>query len=164
MAETSAEGQEMPVPDPALRRLDRLLGTWKLKGRPLGSDRDTITGTTTFTWLHEEDGRGFFLQQDMEMDYDGMPIRSRELIGYDAESGAFTSYVFSNMSPDALPYRWDVQADALTISVDYGEMNARFTGRFAADGNSFSGGWRPNPGADPVINAPYDVTATRIEG
>jgi hypothetical protein len=42
-------------------------------------------------------------------------------------------------------------------------MNATFTGKFAPDGRSFSGGWRPNPGADETINAPYDVTVSRID-
>jgi hypothetical protein len=162
MAETkAAKDQGIPKPDPALKRLDRLVGTWTMKGRPLGSDKDTITGTTEFSWLHDGDGKSFFLQQDMEMDYDGMPIKSRELIGYDPKTKAFASYVFSNMSPDALPYKWDIQGDDLTISVNYGPMDATFTGKFAPDGNSFSGGWRPNPGADEVINAPYDITVSR---
>ncbi|HYD55174.1 MAG TPA: DUF1579 family protein [Gemmatimonadaceae bacterium] len=153
---------EMPRPDPALARLDRLVGTWRMTGRPLGADADSITGTTTFAWLHGTVGTSFFLQQDMEMDYAGTIIRSREIIGYDPATRAFSSYVYSNMAPDPWPYRWDIQGDELTIAITYGSMDATFHGRFAADGNSFSGGWRPNPGADETINAPYDVTVTRI--
>lgn len=155
------QDQNPPRPDPALRRLDRLVGTWKMKGKPLGSDQENIRGTTTFAWLHGPSGASYFLQQDMEMDYAGMPIKSRELISYDPKTKAFSSFVFSNMAPDPLPYQWDIQGDTLTISVEHGPMNARFTGKFAPDGNSFSGGWRPNPGADETINAPYDITARR---
>ncbi len=155
--------QGMPKPDPALERLDRLVGTWRMRGRPLGSKEDTITGTTTFKWVHGKSGTSFFLQQDMAMDYAGTPIKSRELIGYDPRTKAFASYVYSNMAPDPWPYTWDVQGDSLTISIKHGPMNARFTGKFAADGRSFSGGWRPNPGADETVNAPYDITATRVE-
>jgi len=158
-----AQNQGIPTPDPALKRLDRLVGTWNMKGRPLGSDKDSITGTTAFTWLHDGIGKAFFLQQDMEMDYDGMPIKSREIIGYNPKTEAFSSYVFSNMSPDALPYEWDIRGDTITISVTYGSMDATFTGKFSPDGNSFSGGWRPNPGADEIINAPYDITVSRIK-
>jgi len=157
------QDQGIPTPDPALKRLSRLVGKWSMKGRPIGADEDNITGTTVFAWLHDGQGKSFFLQQDMEMDYDSMPIKSRELIGYNPTTKGFSSYVFSNMSPDALPYEWDIKGDDITISVKYGPMDATFTGKFSEDGTSFSGGWRPNPGADEAINAPYDITVSRKE-
>lgn len=98
------ESTQVPQPDPSLMRLEKLIGTWIMKGRPVGSDKDSITGMTTFAWLHEKDGRGFFLRQDMNMDYDGMPIQSHEIIGYNPETKAFSSYVFSNMSGSAPIY------------------------------------------------------------
>lgn len=156
-AQGAAEG-EAPKPDPALRRLDRLVGTWHLKGRPVGANKDSISGTTTFAWLEG----GFFLQQDMAMDYDGAPIRSHELIGYDPKAGAFASQVYSNMAGDPWPYQWDIQGDDITISIRKPPMDATFTGKFAPDGESWSGGWRPNPGADEEMNAPYDITVTRV--
>src|SRR5262249_45705931 len=76
----SGEAGKTPKPKPALKRLDRLVGTWRMSGHPVGATEDSITGTTTFAWL---DG-GFFLVQDMSMDYDGKPITSHELIGFDA--------------------------------------------------------------------------------
>ncbi|MGD9738741.1 MAG: DUF1579 family protein [Bauldia sp.] len=154
-------GPDIPSPDPALRRLERLVGVWEMKGRPVGAAEDTITGMTTFKWLGHN-GSSFFLQQDMDMDYDGLPIKSHELIGFSPKMKTFASTVYSNMSPEPLPYQWDIQGDSITIAVKYGAMDAKFTGTFAADGRSFSGGWRPNPGADPAINAPYDITASRI--
>src|SRR5687767_1682717 len=92
------QDQSAPKPDPALERLDRLVGSWRMKGRPLGSDEDSITATTTFKWLHGTAGTSFFLQQDMEMDYAGTPIKSRELIGYNPKTKAFSSHVYSNMA------------------------------------------------------------------
>jgi hypothetical protein len=55
-----ARNQGMPTPDLILKCQNRLLGTWSMKGRPIGS----IIGTTTFKWLQKEDddGTGFFLQ------------------------------------------------------------------------------------------------------
>ena len=158
-----SQDQEAPKPDPALERLNRLVGRWTMKGRPVGSKKYTITGKTTFKWLHGRAGKSFFLQQDMEMDYAGTPIKSREIIGYDPKTKAFSSYVYSNMAPDPWPYEWDVQGDKLTISIKSGPMDATFQGKFSRDGNSFSGGWRPNPGADETINAPYDITVSRVE-
>jgi hypothetical protein len=59
-----ARNQDIRSPDLALKRLNRLLGTWSMKGHPIGSDEDSITGTTKFKWLQKEDddGTGFFLQ------------------------------------------------------------------------------------------------------
>lgn len=153
--------QQQPVPDPALKRLDRLVGAWRMEGHPLGSKENSITGTTRFKWLNDAEGKSFFLQQDMDMDYDGKSIKSHELIGYDPKTKAFSSFVYSNMAPDPWPYAWDIQGDDITIAIDKPPMDATFTGKFAADGKSFSGGWRPNPGADETVNTAYDVTVTR---
>jgi hypothetical protein len=161
-ANDATEEQGAPRPDPALKRLERLVGTWSMKGHAMGSDQENIVGTTTFKWVHGESGTSFFLQQDMEMDYAGTPIKSRELIGYDPKTKAFTSSVYSNMAPDPWPYAWDVQGDVLTISIKHGPMDARFTGRFSSDGNSFAGSWRPSPGADETVNAPYDIRVSRV--
>ena len=151
-----------PLPNLALRRLDRLVGTWKMVGGPVGSHEDSMTGSFTITWLHGDSSSALFLQQDMEMDYSGTKIVSREIIGYDPKTDTFPSHVYSNMSPDALPYVWNIQGDDITITVSYGSIDSTYHGKFAPDGNSFSGGWRPNPGADKAINAAYDAVATRI--
>ena len=158
----AANDSGAPKPSPALKRLDRLVGTWKMQGHAIGANEENITGTTTFKWLGGESGTSFFLQQDMDMDYAGTPIKSHELIGYDPKTKAFSSYVYSNMAPDPWPYQWDIQGEILTISIKHGKMGATFTGKFSPDGKSFSGGWRPNPGADETMNAPYDIRVSRI--
>ncbi len=151
---------QLPTPDPALRRLDRLVGTWSMEGQLVGSDESNIQGRTTFRWLPG----GFFLEQRFQMDFMGMEIHSLELIGYDPEADAFPSTVFSNLSPTPLPYRWQVDGDSLKITVSYGPMDSTFTGSFGRDGRTFGGGWRPNPGADETVNVPYDISGRRIEG
>ncbi len=158
MTNESAQSQ-LPQPDPALKRLDKLIGSWALKGHLVNSDKDNIVGTATFKWL----AGGFFLQQDVKIDFMSMiKIDSHELIGYDAETKAFASSVYSNLSPVPLPYKWDVRDNVITISVKYGALDAVFSGKFSDDGNSFSGGWRPNPGADEAVNVAYKLTVTRI--
>jgi Protein of unknown function (DUF1579) len=158
MTDTDREPQA-PTPDPALQRLDRLVGTWTLTGNLVGSDEENISGEITFQWLEG----GFFLQQDASIEFAGMfQVKARELIGYDPESGAFASYVYSNISPEPLPYKWDLRDDTLTISVSYGPLDASFEGKFSDDDN-FSGGWRPSPGADETINIPYDVRGSRVK-
>jgi Protein of unknown function (DUF1579) len=157
MADTQPQ---MPTPDPALKRLDRFVGTWRMEGNLVGSDEKNITGEVTYRWLPG----GFFFEQNIKLNFMGMEIRSLELIGYDPETKTFPSTVFSNMSPVPLPYRWEVgEDDSVTITVTYGPMNATFTGRFSEDGDSFSGGWRPNPGADETVNVPYDISGSRLK-
>jgi hypothetical protein len=153
------QAQPMPKPDPALKRLEKFVGTWEMKGRTLNSKQDNVLGRATFEWLPGD----FFLQQRIELNFMGMELRSLELIRYDPEIQTFPSFVYSNMSPVPLPYKWDVQGDSLTISVNYGPIDAIFKGKFSKDGNSFSGGWRPNPGADETINVPYDIGGTRLK-
>jgi Protein of unknown function (DUF1579) len=147
-----------PQPDSALGRLDRLVGRWSMEGRLVGSDETTIKGETTFRWLPG----GFFLEQHVQMNFMGLEIDSLELIGYDAETNTFPSTVFSNLSPSPLPYRWEVQDDNVTITVSYGPLDATFTGSWREEGN-FSGGWRPNPGADETVNVPYDIGGRRLD-
>jgi len=160
MSHENAQPMEMPKPDPALKRLDVLVGSWTIKGRTLDSKEDNIKGNAVFEWLPG----GFFLQQRIELDFAGMiKIHSLELIGYDPETKAFSSNVYSDVSPAPLPYKWELQDDTLTISVSYDLMDATFKGKISKDGNSFSGGWRPNPGADETVNVPYDVGATRVK-
>ena len=160
MSHENEQSQGMPQPDPALKRLDVFVGVWTIKGRTLDSKEDNISGKATFEWLPG----GFFLQQRIELDFAGMiTIHSLELIGYDPETKAFASNVYSNVSPAPLPYKWDLQDDNLTISVSYGPMDATFTGKFSKDGENFGGGWRPNPGADETVNVPYDMGGTRVK-
>lgn len=91
-------------------------------------------------------------------------IKSDELIGYNPKTKAFASLVLSNMAPDPWPYEWDVQGEDIRISICRGPMDATFTGKFSSDRNSFSGGWRPNQGADEKVNPPYDIMAIVQKG
>lgn len=147
---------QMPQPDPVLKKLEPLVGSWKLKGHLTGSTDENIIGHTTFQWL----AGGFFLQQDVELNFLGMPIKSHEIIGYDAETKTFSSLVYSNMSPVALPYTWDVEGEKLTITVKYGPFDATFTGSIVG---TFNGAWKPNPGADPNVNVAYEITSERMK-
>src|SRR5918992_71961 len=114
----------IPTPDPALKRLDRFVGTWAMEGNLVGSDEKTIGGGTTFRWVPG----GFFLEQVFQMDFSGVEIHSVELIGYDPETDSFPSTVYSNLSPVPLPYRWHVDGDDVTIEVTYGPMDSSFHG------------------------------------
>ena len=129
-----------------------------MEGSLVGSDEKTIKGQASYRWLPG----GFFLEQHVTLDFAGfLQIDSLELIGYDPETGTFPSRVYSNLSPEPLPYAWTVEGDTVTIQVTHGVLDATFSGTWSADGEWFSGGWRPNPGADPSVNVAYDVSGSR---
>jgi Protein of unknown function (DUF1579) len=157
---TDDASPQPPKPDPALRELDFLVGTWSMKGHLVDSDEENIVGETTYEWLPG----GFFMRQRVKMDFAGLfQIDSEELIGYNAETGKFRSFVYSNLSPEPLPYEWEVREGRMTITVSYGPLDATFTGELGEDGDTFSGGWRPNPGASELVNPPYDIAGARIK-
>jgi len=62
--------QQMPTPNPDLKSLDRLVGTWKQSGG--------VEGEVTYEWMEG----AFFLIQRVDLDHDGHPIKGVEIIGH----------------------------------------------------------------------------------
>jgi hypothetical protein len=152
-----AQPQMPPPPDPALKRLDRFLGTWDMKGRTVGSDVDDVSGRTTFEWLPG----GYFLTQRIKLNFTGYEVEGLEVIGHDPATGTFPSTVYASMAGTPLPYVWEIDGDELTIKTEV--LGATFKGHWSEDGTTFSGGWRPNPGRenDPG-NVAYDIWGDRV--
>ena len=143
------------TPDPALGRLEKLVGTWELKGRTLNSKEDNITGWTTFEWMPG----GFFLQSVGEINFNGFIIQSLEIIACDPKRKTFPSSVYSNMSGTVLSYEWDVQGN----TVIHAGLGWKYTGTFSEDGTILSGGWRPDEGTESTVGNAYDATMARVE-
>jgi hypothetical protein len=61
-----------------------------------------------------------------------------------------------------LAYQWDLRDNKMHITVSQDPLDATFEATITDDGRTFSGGWRPNPGADETINVPYDVRGSRV--
>ena len=148
--------QQVPEPNPALKSLDVMVGTWELKGRESGPDGE-IHGRPAFEWMEG----GFYLVQHVDIDYIGHRIVGTEYIGYDEENDNLRSYFFSNEGSGpfgrvALEYVWVVGEDTFTIWGGEVGSPASFQGRFSDDRNTISGRWeRPGGG--------YEATLTRVE-
>ena len=155
MVDTTTPTYAPPKPDPRHRDFERFIGPWEMKGRTLDSDVDNVTARATFEYLPG----GFFVAQRFTADFVGMPIESLEIIGYDPDSGTFPSTVYANMAATPLSDRWELDGDDVTIATD--ELGATFRGRW--NGESLSGGWRPNPGREGPGNVPYDITGQRAK-
>jgi hypothetical protein len=131
----------MSEPNQALRRLDFLVGEWRLEGRDAGSG-DPITGRLRFDWM---DG-GFYLVQQVDIDYAGRPVHGIEYIGHQESSGTLRSYFFSNEGPGpfgdvAIEYVYEPEDDALTIwGGDVGSP-AHFRGQITEDRSTITGRW-----------------------
>lgn len=158
MADT-IQNPGLPTPNPLLKNLDQFVGAWEFKGHLVGSDEETVKAKAVFEWLPGK----FFLQQRITLDFNGMEIESLELIGYDEETKGLKSSVYSNLSPAALPYFWKVDGRKVQITVNYGVLDATFTGEFSEDGQSYAGGWRPNENADTTVNVAYDLRGTKLD-
>lgn len=157
MTQEQTQPQQLPMPDPALRRLDPFIGSWTFRGRTVGATADDFIARTTFAWLPG----GFFLRQEFTAEYRGMRIEALELIWYDPSSGTFPSTVYSNIAGFPIPYRYDIRGRDVTITTDLAG-GATMNGRISEDSDTFSGGWRPNPGAEGQGNDAYDFVATRV--
>jgi Protein of unknown function (DUF1579) len=155
MAKNTETNIQMPVTDPALKRLEKLVGKWELKGRTLDSEEYNISGWTTFEWLLG----GFFLQSVGEINFKGFIIKSLEIIAYDPKSKTFPSSVYSNMSGTVLSYVWDVQGN----TVRHSGLGAKYTGNISEDGNTLTGGWRADEGTESTDGNAYDAVMTRVK-
>lgn len=143
-----AEKDTTPQPNPALKSLDRLVGSWTASD-PTGANG--ISGKTSFEWL----SGGFFLLQTIE--FGG--TRGFEMIGYDKESDSLKSQFFG-ASELILEYTYKIEGDNLTISMDMPQAKGQYAARSSPDGKSFAGRW------DWIENGEkhgYAATLTRME-
>lgn len=136
-----------PGPSPAVRALDRLVGTWRLTG---GS-----AGTVTYEWMEG----GYFLLQHLDLEQDGEPIRGLEVIGHLRPYGQGPSPDVHSRYYDSggatLDYVYELEGDTLTIWMGGKGSPARFTGTFADGDGVMTGAWE-YPGGG------YDSTMTRV--
>jgi hypothetical protein len=90
---------DAPPPDPELKRLEPLLGTWRTDGRTQRSvfgPGVPVTSTETFRWL---DG-GYFLVQEYETTFGDEPAqRGVNYWSYDGVAERFIIIFFSNNGP-----------------------------------------------------------------
>ena len=136
-----------PEPNPDLKSLDRLVGTWEMSGG--------VQGRVTFEWMEG----GFFLIQRVDLEHDGRRIKGIEIIGHERPFGAEPSEEiksrFYSSTGDTLDYVYELVGDTLTIWAGEKGSPAYARGTFSEDGNTGSGEW-VYPGGG------YRFTMTRV--
>jgi hypothetical protein len=143
----------IPVPDPALKRLEKLVGTWKLSGQT-PDRKHSVKGKTTIKWAPG----GFFMLQHGEIRLGNFKVHSLEIIRYDPRTKVFPGYVFSELSEKPAEYWWDVKGNI----VRHWTADAVYTGKFSKNGRVLVGGWRPKNGVKSTPGNTYDTVMIKI--
>ena len=140
---------QTPTPNPDMKSLNRLVGTWKVSG---GAE-----GTIRYEWMEG----GFFLIQHFDFEQDGHSVRGLEMIGHDQQFGEepsadIKSRIYDTMG-NTFTYVYEMEGDTLTIWGGEKGSTAYYRGTFSADGNTLSGAWvYPDGGG-------YDSTSVRVK-
>lgn len=141
-----AQTQRPPQPNPDLKSLDKLVGTWAVSG-------DT-EGTVTYEWVEG----GFFLFQHVELSGN----KGLEVIGHDQTFGEepskdIRSRYYGFHAGETLDYTYELEGDTLTIWSGERGSPAYYQGTFSDDGDILSGAWHYPGGGG------YEATSTRIK-
>lgn len=121
-------------PSEQLRKLDRMVGTWRVTG---GAE-----GTVRFEWLPG----GFFLLQHVDLVQDGRRVRGIEVIGHERPFGGGPGEEITSRFYDAdgntLDYVYEVNDDrTLTIWGGQKGSPAYCTSTLSEDGNTVTATW-----------------------
>lgn len=131
----NTESMQMPTPNSALKRLDILVGKWKISG--------DANGLIEYKWA---DG-GFFLIQDVDLEYGGKQISGIEMIGHlqkvgEEPSQEIWSRFYHFKEGLTLDYVYELIGNTLTIWFGEKDSNNFYRGTFNEDGNSLKGAWQ----------------------
>ncbi len=149
MADDNSIAQQPPEPDPDLKSLNRLVGTWEMSGE--------VYGRVSFEWMEG----GFFLIQHVDLEQFGQRIRGIEIIGHEKPFGSepsedIKSRFYDNMG-NTLDYVYELEGDTLTIWGGERGSPAYYRGTFSGDGNTLTGAWHYPGGGG------YESTSTKVE-
>jgi hypothetical protein len=136
-------------PNPDLKPLDRLVGTWTVSGGTEGQIR--------YEWMEG----GFFLLQHIDMVSDGREIKGLEVIGhlqsFGEEPSADIQSRYYGSGGETFDYVYEMEGNRLTIWGGEKGSPAYYKGTLSADGNTLTGEWvYPGGGG-------YPSSATRVK-
>lgn len=139
----------IPIPRPAIRSLNRLIGTWELSG--------DSTGTVTYEWMEG----GFFLLQHVDMHLFGSDVKALEVIGHLQPFGEPPSPEARSRAYDTrgntLDYVYEIDGDTLLSGA--ASPDPRPTTRAPLSTRTRTSGSGPSPAAA----TPPRCTGSRAE-
>jgi hypothetical protein len=144
------ESNGATAPNPGLKALERLVGTWKVSGG--------TQGECTYEWM---EGGHFLIQRGTITRPDGVPTTWMQIIGYERAPGVepgdeIVGRLFTT-DGDTLSYVSESDGDELTIWFGEKGSPAFYKGEWKDGGNTLEGEWTmPGDGG-------YKETMTRVE-
>lgn len=141
--------QQPAMPNPDLKQLDRLVGTWAMSG--------DVGGTVRYEWMEG----GFFLIQHVNLqEQGGQHTKGIEIIGhlhrYGEEPSTDVHSRYYGSTGETLDYVYEMEGDTLTIWMGERGSPAYYRGTLSSDGNTLTGAWHYPGGGG------YEANATRI--
>ncbi|MCL4529406.1 MAG: hypothetical protein M1282_08340 [Chloroflexi bacterium] len=146
--------QSASKPNSALKKLNALVGEWKMEAM---KEQFKLEGQTTFQWFED----GAFLLQRSDFKPAELPPAATMIIGGDESSETFgVLYYDSRGVPRILQMSltdgvWKLWRDAPGFS-------QRFTGTFSKDGNVITGRWEKSLDGSNWEND-FDLTYTKVK-
>jgi hypothetical protein len=141
-------------PDPRLRQLDKLCGTWELTHKDLNTG-EQWSGRDTFEWL---DGGYFMAMHHEEFDR----VKGMMIIGYETQWGQDKptedpmGHWFETSSGHHYTYIWDVNDKNMTFWLERKHGDAAFKGVFNNDHTEVKGTWNWSGGG-------YELTMKKVQ-
>lgn len=148
----------------ALKRLDPLVGEWKMAAQPPGGDPWPGEARVGFEWL---EGRTWLVQHwsiEMPEAPDGIAIiglRDAPASGEEKASGdAFLQHYFDSRGVHRV-YEMSLDDGVWKLWRDGPPFDQRFTGTFSEDGRTITGSWEMREeGSD--WSTDFDLTYTKV--
>ena len=142
--------EQPPQPNPDLKSLDKLVGTWKVSG-------PDIKGKVTFEWMEG----GFFLIQHFDFVQGGHKVKGMEVIGHlqpfgEQPSQDIRSRIYDTTG-NTFDYTYEVNDETLMIWGGEKGSPAYYEGKWSNDGNINSGAWHYPGGGG------YESTMARVK-
>jgi hypothetical protein len=146
---------DQPTAEEALKRLEPLLGEWRVTATPPGGAPWSGEGRTTFEW-HDS---GAHLVERSTVDIDGVPD-GVSIIGCDAANGTYYQ-LYSDDRGVCRVYRMSIDGSEWKLWREGEPFAQRFTGRFTDGGRTIAGRWElAEDGTN--YETDFDLTYTRI--
>jgi hypothetical protein len=153
-----------PKPHPALRQLERFIGTWNLTmsfgGQEIGGVTSTFEWLEHGTLLAERTVAG--TTEDVPADLlASSPLPTTRVIGYDDAFEAYSVLYVDNRAV-ARVYQMRLTDDRWEIWRDAPGFGQRYIGEFDADGRTISGRWEKSFD-NKVWEHDFFLTYTKVE-
>jgi hypothetical protein len=134
------------LPTSPMSKLEAFIGTWNTTGDVLETDVNpagTLVATDTYRWLPGK----HFIVHDVDARFDGNPVRSMEVIGFDASTKQFfaTSYddqgQTESFSVALARRRWTIKGKTVRFDGYFDSQKTRLTGLWEL--RVAKGRWQP---------------------